>query len=260
MARHLILVSILGLLITISWPGEASEPPSDTPACLLEQFSKMSNPCQAELGKLVEQNRTLKTERDAIAEELQQVREKTEKGEPAPDEAEALAPGSHSEHGYGGALWGMAAAEVIKAVPGLKSGRDKTQLIVSKTVAENPAMVSFGFEHDRLASAEVAFAKSSFNKVEGLIEEYTRLKDLLTDKYAEPVSDQTDLKAGGRNAVASRRKPPSAGQIELTTTWETAQTEIVLSCQGRLSAVQMKVDYRSKEVARAERERQLKDL
>jgi len=230
------------------------------PAMVLAgQFDKMPEACKKEMRDLVEDNRTLKLERDALKEELVQLREQVEKGRAVVgDDVRPLADGEKSSEGYGETRWGMSTQEVTELISGAKGGKDEDLLSFAKQVADLPAVVHLGFVQGRLASVEVEFHKARFGRLESLVEEYNRIKDLLSEKYDSPRLDETDLKARG-NAVG-RKKSGSGSRIELTTTWETDKTEIVLNCQGDVRNARMKIAYDSKEMALAEKQRLLKDL
>ncbi len=237
--------------------GSEVKPPGDVPPCLAGRFDKMPEACKKEMRDLVEDNRTLKLERDALKEELFQLREQVEKGQAVVvDDVRPLADGEKSSEGYGETRWGMSTQEVTELVSGAKADKDEDLLSVARQVADLPAVVHFGFVQGRLASVEVEFHKARFGRLESLVEEYNRLKDLLSEKYDSPRLDETDLKA--RGGAAGWKK--SGSQIELTTTWETDKTEIVLNCQGNVRDSRIKIAYDSKEMALAEKQRLLKDL
>ncbi len=239
--------------------GPAVKPPGDVPPCLFERFGKMPDGCKEEIRGLVEDIRSLKLEKDALREELLQLRERLEKNKTfAGDEVRPLGDDEKSSQGYGETRWGMSVLEVKGLVSGIGAGKDENLLSVTMQVVDLPAKVLFGFVRGRLASVEVEFGKVDFAKLESLVEEYNRIKDLLSDKYDSPRLDEADLKSRGE--AVGRKESGSGSLIEFTTTWETGKTEIRLNCQGNLSDVRMKIAYKSKEMALAEKQRMLKDL
>lgn len=248
----------IGLLMFLTPLTGSAAPPALERPCLGEQKAKLPEACRDELEALLEENQALATERDALREDLAGIKERIEQGRVGElSELQPLGDGAHSSEGWGEVRWGMSKAEVRKEYPKARSRKDR--LSMSKTVADRPASIALVLERKRLSKVELSFRKARFAKVEELVEEYNRLKDLLIDKYGPPRSDQTDLSARG-SGEAITWKGAAAGQIELTTTWVTPKTEIELTCRGKLSDVQLQIDYTSRELALSEKQRLLKDL
>lgn len=254
-------ISAGGLVLAVLWLPAAShaEPADPERPCLTGQAAKLPEACQQELKALVEENQALGLERDALREDLAQLKERIEQGRVGElGDRVPLEDGAHSSEGWGEVFWGMPKAEVRKAYPKARSRKDR--LSMTRTVADTTASIDLILERERLARVELAFRKARFSKVEELVEEYSRLKDLLTAKYGPPHSDQTDLSARGSGQAISNKGAAASGQIELTTTWETPKTQIELSCRGKLSDVKLSIDYASRELQLAEKQRLLKDL
>ena len=249
----------LSLFVALSPLAAHAAPPDPARPCLTGQTDKLPEACKQELDALIEENQSLATERDALREDLAGLKERIEQGRVGElSELKPLEGDSLSSEGWGLVRWGMSKVQVRKEYPKARARKDR--LTLTKTVADVSATIALVLERKRLSRVELAFRKVRFAKVEELVEEYNRLKDLLTDKYGPPRSDQTDLSARGSGEAISKKGSPASGQIELTTTWVTPKTEIELSCRGKLNDVQLQIDYASRELALAEKQRLLKDL
>lgn len=144
-------------------------------------------------------------------------------------ERRASQPGFRSTDGYQKARWGMTRSEVRKLFPGARGDpKDKAIVQLIGETASLPSETMFYFAADRLTDVHVRL--KPIGRMRSEREGFNALRDILIEKYGEPILDRSDDDRG----VAQ---------------WQTDKTTIAivldpLSVFGRLMIL-----YAGKEVA-----------
>ena len=102
---------------------------------------------------------------------------------------------------------------------------------------------------------------STYVNANKYLDDYLRLKDLLTQKYGQPQEDdsrwsntlfQDDVSEWG-TAIA-------AGYLSLWSSWDLGSTSVELSCTGESFKVTLKIIYQSTRLAAAHEDKKRQEL
>lgn len=155
---------------------------------------------------------------------------------------------------FRGLEWGATPKEVKDAEEASFAGVDGTDLYYTTSLAGIDVVTRYHFLDGRLAEAAYLSTEEYINDNRH-VEDYMKLKELLTDKYGAPVDDdviwKSDLFKGETSALGTA---VSSGHLVLQTIWEAQDTTIRMVLRGEGFDISHGIIYSEKATA-AERER-----
>lgn len=137
---------------------------------------------------------------------------------------------------YRGAHWGMTQKELTQIHPALEHSAEAAEanylFETPLEIAGYKAAAGYYFPDGRLTTIFIIFEESP---VAQYPVQFTKMKELLTEKYGKPASDGDQVVAMRRylNRQNPGQYPPFSGLVP--TSWKIGQTEILLSCGGNCS-------------------------
>lgn len=205
------LSAILSALILTTEPAAAAEPPPEpAPTCDCAALD-------AQVAKLTEEVDRLRGLRTLV-----------------------------STDGVGKARWGMSPKQVKRKYPKLKE--TESGWMQQTSIAGLGAVQVFIYARDKLSIVGAVFTESYTNK-NLHVNDYSKMKELLTKKYGEPASDDVhwsqDLYRGDAEHIGMAL---GMGHVRFITTWQTDKTSIELALHGNNFDVKHQVRYASREL------------
>lgn len=144
--------------------------------------------------------------------------------------------------------WGMTKQQVkVSENSALIEERDKV-IFYNVKVAGFDAVLGYEFVENKLCDAMYIFIEEHSNETQ-YINDFFTLKELLTDKYKEPIIDDIVWKNDlYRNDPQYYGLAVSIGHLSLLSKWETENTMIDLILWGDNFEINMGLRYASKEL------------
>lgn len=148
-----------------------------------------------------------------------------------------------SAEGFLKLKWGMTTAEVKKAYPRAQVRPEGIGL--ETEVAGEKAAVALLLPSGRLTTAHASFGGQLLNHTIA-VKKYFELRDLLSEKYGKPTSEDADFDGYTVSTVADS---VMLGETRLYAWWQTDKTTIELRCgRGQLGSPVTALEYTSREL------------
>lgn len=173
-------------------------------------------------------------------------------------------PHTKSSGGFRGGKWGMSKSEVKALENGQSIQEDEEALIYQGQVAGLSCYYGYVFVQDKLVRGKYVVNETHTNKNDHIID-YQSLQKLLTEKYGEPVEDETlwrnDLY---KDDPEDYGMAICVGHLLYWTEWNAPGTKVSLILTGENYDVSLQIEYTSTELAQLEnadkKDKSLKDL
>ena len=157
--------------------------------------------------------------------------------------------------------WGMSKEDVKKAELGHLANQSNNVLMYSEKVAGKDVLIGYVFIADKLVRSRYTFSEQHTNP-NLFINDYMEIKEILTDKYGQPVEDKPVWSNQlYRNSPQDWGTAVSAGHLSFVTHWDTPATSIFHILKGDNFKIVLITEYESKELRMLEKQfKQGKDL
>lgn len=164
---------------------------------------------------------------------------------------------SSTSRGYGKTRWGMSTSQVKELYP--EAHLHQGQLfLLDQHIGADAASIVFKFTEQKLTSVWVKMEETYVND-NNYVDEYGRLKELLTKKYGVPSEDHQHWSSNlYRDNPDHVGMAVASGQLRLGSSWETQSTSIKLVCSGENFKSSVIAWYTSKEFASSEQQNEEK--
>lgn len=146
------------------------------------------------------------------------------------------------------ASWGMSMRQVKHVEKGKPSLRDRESLVYKGTLADLQSDIVYHFVDDQLVEGKYVITHRHWER-DGWIEAFENLKNLLSQKYGEPVIDETRWANHQFEHSASQRGLALAmGHLSYACAWETERTVIGMKLWGEDLDIRHELTYRERGV------------
>jgi hypothetical protein len=164
---------------------------------------------------------------------------------------------SESKTDFRNTKWGMTQEEVITAEKIEKkdiSSQTKNLLGINTTVSSYPSLVYYIFAYNRLVRAVYAFQIEHTNKTEYIDIDYKNVKEMITNKYGIPKSDDKLWKNNlYKDDPTNWGLAVSMGHLTFSTLWANEKTNVVEFLSGDNFDIKFGVGYSSIEYSGLEK-------
>ncbi len=142
--------------------------------------------------------------------------------------------------------WGMSKRKVKHREKSKLKVKDDKSLVYDGSLAGYSAMIVYDFIDNSLVAGRYILQEKHWERA-GYIEAYTKLKDLLTKKYGEPLSDEVIW----HNPQYRSSKPSwglalSMGDLEYKVSWRTEYTDLEMKLWGDDMEIRHELTYKSR--------------
>jgi len=153
--------------------------------------------------------------------------------------------------------WGMNSSQIVSAEGKMPAFQDKGSPIqilgYSDQIANLDCQVFYILAYDQLVRTKYMISEKHTNKTEYL-SDYDRLKEVLSNKYGKPVSDDIYWKNNLYKSDPSEwGMAVAVGHMAKFTRWESLRTTIILCLTGDNFEINLGIEYSSKELAALEK-------
>lgn len=154
-------------------------------------------------------------------------------------------------------MWGMTKQQVREVETVQIEHETDDTLVFLSTIASLECLVGYIFTSTLLVRGKYVIKQQHSNSND-YIGDFVKLKDMLTTKYGEPLSDETIWKNVLYQDDSSEwGMAISAGHLVMYAEWDTDDTTIFLGLNGDNYETSLEVEYSSKELKEVEKNNKL---
>jgi len=152
------------------------------------------------------------------------------------------------------ATWGMSKSEVMKLEKSKLAQEETNSLAYQTDLAGFSTIAGYIFAGNKLTRGKYVLLENHTNRND-YINDYKKLKGLLTKKYGDPEKDKTIWKNDlYKDDYEDWGMAISVGHLIYYTTWNTDRTEVTLILTGENYSISTVIEYESVELSDVETE------